>query len=156
MNTIKIENIEATVHEWAGQYDLPECGENSHNLAEFFYNDHVKYRIKVDPELGYDKVSTESVVDAVREALEEIIDDPEGTGAYCPPIMTSDIVEVWDRNSDEVDEVLQDFGGLAGLGIESIDQAMSMGVHYYLDSLVRAAASELQDNISDLEEALEA
>lgn len=160
MTTINIENIESTVHEWAAQYYLEECYEHPHNLAEYLYDDHVSHRIQIDPDLANGgipvEVSVEAVVDAVREALEEIQDDPEYSGAYCPPIMSSDIREVWDNNSSEVDGALQELGGFDELGIESIDQAMSMGVHYYLDDLVRDAAMELLDNISDLEDALEA
>lgn len=156
MTTIKIENIEATVHEWAGQYYLPDCNERPHNLAEDFYTDHVRHRIKIDPDMTHGEVSAEAVVDAVREALEEIKDSPEYTGAFTPPIMYSDIYEVWESNSQEIEDTLQELGGFSDLGIESIDQALSMGVHFYLEELVRGAAIELEDNINDLVEALEA
>lgn len=156
MNTIKIEDIEETVYDWTNQYYLEECRERPHNLAEYFYDDHVRHRIKIDPDMAHGEVSTDSVLTAVHEALEAIMDDPEYSGAYCPPIMSSDIVEVWYHNSSDVDDALSDLGSFSDLGIESIDQAMTMGVHYYLDSVVRTAASELQDNIHDLVEALEA
>lgn len=156
MTTILIENIEETVHEWAGQYYLAECNERPHNLAEYFYTDHVRHRIKIDPDMTHGEVSAEAVVTAVREALEEIQDAPEYTGAFVPPIMYSDIYEVWESNSREIDDTLQDLGGFSDLGIESIDEALSMGVHYYLQDLVRLAAAELEANMDDLVEALEA
>lgn len=110
----------------------------------------------VDELAWEDLTESEEVLDAVRQRIEDLCDDPEYYGVTFP-VYTSDLEEIFDAHESEAEDyAIEIYGSLseAITGLDSMDEIKTRLAYCLVDRKVRDAFYAMESKLDELEDLL--